>query len=71
MADLRGAPPNPAVPVKKKIVKCGDVRVSPRIFLKNECKWCLMSPFCRLLVNIFSNFPTTPRIYVLREYFHL
>ena len=30
-----------------------------------------MSPFCWLLVNIFSNFATTPRIYVMREYFHL
>ena len=45
---------------------------SPRDnFLKNGCKWCLMSPFCQLLVNIFSNFATTPRIYVMREYFHL
>ena len=49
--------------------KGGGVRVSPRKFLKNGCKWGYMSPFCRLLVNIFSNFATTPRIYVMREYY--
>ena len=43
----------------------------PETIFKNRCKWCLMSHFCRLLVNIFSNFATTPRIYVMRKYFHL
>ena len=42
---------------------------SPRdnFWKKRICKWCLMSPFCRLLVNIFSNFATTPRMYNVRD----
>ena len=51
-----GAPPAVSV----NFFKCGRVRVS-RKFLQNRCIWCLMSPFCRLLVNIFSNLATTPR----------
>ena len=48
-------------------------RVSPRKFLKNGCKWCILSPFLPSSCRFFSpkNDFKSPIIYVMWENFHL